>query len=331
VLAGWFPVCETRGEKHRPAKVTSAVRTTSLSKEEVPKLKGVDEQTLGQLIRSGDRSLSFEFMPPRDPGGATALWATIEELEPYDPTFVSVTYGAGGSTRDTTVQITGRIATETTLRAMGHLTCVGHTRTELVEILDAYQAAGVRNILALRGDPPLGPSAPWTPTTGGLSYARELVELAAEHGGFSIGVAAFPEGHPGASSLELCAQVLADKARAGAEFAITQLFFAADDYFRLVDRVAAQGVEIPILPGIMPITNLNQIARMAELSGATIPHSLVNRLSSAPPDEIRRIGVELATELCERLLADGAPGLHLFTLNRSRATREIFTALHITI
>ena len=289
------------------------------------------ERGIGELVAAGERSVSFEFMPPRDEAGAAQLWSAISDLEPYQPTFVSVTYGAGGTTRDTTVQITGRIARETSLRALGHLTCVGHTREELVEVLRAYQQAGVRNLLALRGDPKEGPTAPWTPTPGGLTYAVELVELAHEVGSFSVGVAAFPEGHPSAASLEADARVLADKARAGADFAVTQLFFRPDDYFRLVERVAALGVELPILPGIMPITNLGSLRRMAELSGATIPPAVLARFDGlTEPADVRRVGVEVATELCEALLAGGAPGLHFYTLNRSRATLEIFEALRIT-
>jgi methylenetetrahydrofolate reductase (NADH) len=289
------------------------------------------QRAIGELVAAGERSLSFEFMPPRDEAGVEQLWRAISDLEPYEPTFVSVTYGAGGSTRDTTVQITGRIARETSLRSLGHLTCVGHTREELVEILRSYQEAGVRNVLALRGDPKDGPSAPWTATPGGFTYARELVELAHRMGAFSVGVAAFPEGHPSAPSLDADARVLADKARAGADFAVTQLFFRPEDYFRLVERVAAQGVELPILPGIMPITNLGSLRRMAELSGATIPPELLERFDGLDdPADVRRVGVEVATELCDTLLAGGAPGLHFFTLNRSRATLEIFEALRIT-
>ena len=294
------------------------------------RMVGDPQRGIGDLVRGGGRSISFEFMPPRDEAGAEQLWRAIQELEPYHPTFVSVTYGAGGSTRDTTVDITGRIARETSLRAMGHLTCVGHTREELVDVLQAYAAAGVRNILALRGDPKEGPAAAWTSTEGGLTYARELVELVHEVGDFSVGVAAFPEGHPSAVSLDADAQVLADKAAAGAEFAVTQLFFRAEDYFGLVDRVRALGVDIPIMPGIMPITNLSSITRMAELSGAHIPEELLARFAGlTEPADVRREGVAIATELCRRLLDGGAPGLHFFTLNRSRATLEIFQALDI--
>jgi methylenetetrahydrofolate reductase (NADPH) len=297
----------------------------------MPIMTAGSEPGIGALVASGERSISFEFMPPKDAAGADLLWQAIRDLEPYAPTFVSVTYGAGGSTRDTTVQITGRIARETSLRAMGHLTCVGHTREELVEIIQSYADAGVRNILALRGDPKEGPSAPWTPTEGGLTHARELVELAHQVGSFCVGVAAFPEGHPSAESREQDARVLVEKARAGAEFAVTQLFFRPGDYFELVERVRAHGADIPILPGIMPITNLSSLRRMAELSGAHVPESLLARVEGlTDPADVRREGVAIATELCEELLAGGAPGLHFFTLNRSRATLEIFEALRIT-
>jgi methylenetetrahydrofolate reductase (NADPH) len=293
---------------------------------------GRQRTSIGQLVRQGERSISFEFMPPKDDAGVEQLWSAIRDLEPYQPTFVSVTYGAGGTTRDTTVAITGRIARETSLRAMGHLTCVGHTREELLDILRAYREAGVRDVLALRGDPKDGPRAEWTPTAGGLTYASELVALAREAGGFSIGVAAFPEAHPSAPSRDADARVLVAKAEAGAEFAVTQLFFRASDYAGLVDRVRALGCDIPILPGIMPITNLKQVARMAELSGAELPEEMQARFDGVDqPADVRRVGVEIATELCQEVLELGAPGLHFYTLNRSRATLEIFEALRITI
>jgi methylenetetrahydrofolate reductase (NADPH) len=291
-----------------------------------------DSRSIGQLIREGERSISFEFMPPKDEAGVEQLWSAIRDLEPYQPTFVSVTYGAGGTTRDTTVAITGRIARETSLRAMGHLTCVGHTREELLDILRSYRDAGVRDVLALRGDPKEGPRAEWTPTPGGLTYASELVALAHETGDFSIGVAAFPEGHPSAASKDADAQVLVAKAEAGAEFAVTQLFFRSSDYADLVARVRAMGCDIPILPGIMPITNLRQVTRMAELSGADLPEEMVERFDGLEdPADVRRVGVAVATELCEQVLELGAPGLHFYTLNRSKATLEIFEALRITV
>ena len=286
-------------------------------------------RNIAQLVRDGGRSFSFEFFPPKDDEGEEQLWKAISELEPYDPTFVSVTYGAGGSSRDKTVRITGRIACETSLTAMAHLTCVGHTRTELGEILDSYSAAGIRNVLALRGDPEDGPRAPWEPTPDGLTYASELVEMAAARRDFTIGVAAFPEVHPSSTSLDQDADVLAAKARAGAEFAVTQMFFRAGDYFELVDRVRDRGVDIPIIPGVMPILNLGAIQRMGELIGADVPEAIVKRIAAHDGDKaaIRAEGIAISVELCEELLAGGAPGLHFYTLNRSKATREIYEAL----
>jgi methylenetetrahydrofolate reductase (NADPH) len=290
-------------------------------------------RSLGDIIRAGDHSFSFEFFPPKDEAGEEQLWNAIRALEPYRPTFVSVTYGAGGSTRDKTVAITGRIARETSLVPIAHLTCVGHTREELEGILDSYVAEGVFHLMALRGDPQDGPRAEWTPTEGGLDYALDLVELARSRGDFRIGVAAFPEGHPGAESLDVDADRLVAKARAGAEFAVTQMFFRASDYFGLVERVRARGIDIPILPGIMPILNLNAIRRQGELIGTSVPDEIVARITAAGPDpvDVRAEGIKVAAELCEELLDGGAPGLHFYTLNRSKATLEIFEALRITV
>jgi methylenetetrahydrofolate reductase (NADPH) len=216
---------------------------------------------------------------------------------------------------------------------MAHLTCVGHTRDELTAILASYAAAGIRNVLALRGDPPDGPGSPWTATEGGFRYADELVALVKEIGGFSVGVAAFPEGHREAESLDHDVAILLGKQRAGAEFAITDMFFRAEDYFGLVNRGRAAGVDIPILPGIMPITNLNQIKRMAELSGREVPPEVVGRVAAhdGDPVAVRAAGIAVAAELCEELLAGDAPGLHFYTLNRSKATLEIFAALNVTV
>ncbi|MBU2696616.1 methylenetetrahydrofolate reductase [NAD(P)H] [Pimelobacter sp. 30-1] len=290
-------------------------------------------RSLGEIIREGGRSFSFEFFPPKDEAGEAQLWDAIRALEPYRPTFVSVTYGAGGSTRDKTVAITGRIARETSLVPMAHLTCVGHTRDELGTILDSYVAEGVSHVMALRGDPQEGPRADWTPTDGGLNYALDLVELARSRGDFRVGVAAFPEGHPSAGSLDADADVLAAKARAGAEFAVTQMFFRASDYFSLVERVRERGVDIPILPGIMPILNLSAIRRQGELIGTSVPDDIVARISAydGDPAAVRAEGIKVAAELCDELLAGGAPGLHFYTLNRSKATLEIFEALQITV
>ncbi|QWC85632.1 methylenetetrahydrofolate reductase [NAD(P)H] [Nocardioidaceae bacterium] len=279
--------------------------------------------------RPARRSFSFEFFPPKDEAGEEQLWTAIRELEPLQPTFVSVTYGAGGTTRDRTVGVTARIARETSLTPMAHLTCVGHSVEELRTILGQYADAGVRHVLALRGDPPEGPGAEWVAHPEGLQYATELVELAKEVGDFHVTVAAFPEKHPRSESLARDAEVLAAKARAGADLAITQFFFRARDYVELVDRVRDQGVDIPIIPGIMPVLSLRSVERMAELSGAEIPAEVRARLAphEDDPKALRAEGIAIATELCEELLAGDVPGLHFITLNRSTATREIWSGL----
>ncbi|QLQ10414.1 MAG: methylenetetrahydrofolate reductase [NAD(P)H] [Nocardioidaceae bacterium] len=281
---------------------------------------------------SGARTFSFEFFPPKDAEGRRLLWRTLRELEPLQPSFVSVTYGAGGSTRDLTVAITERIAIQTSMSPMAHLTCVGHTRDELRRVIGSLAAAGVRNVLALRGDPPGGPTAPWEPVEGGLSYASELVALTRSLGDFAVGVGVSPSGHRASLSLEHDAQVLKQKQDAGAEFAITDMFFDSDQYFALVERARAAGVTIPLVPGIMPITNIGQIERMAEFTGAPVPDQVVKRVVrfEGDPKAVRAEGILVATELCDQLLAGGAPGLHFFTLNRSKATREIYQGLQVT-
>ncbi|MEE3125677.1 MAG: methylenetetrahydrofolate reductase [NAD(P)H] [Actinomycetota bacterium] len=288
-------------------------------------------RSLKELIEAGEQSFSFEFFPPKDEAGEEQLWAAVRALEPYHPTFVSVTYGAGGSSRGTTVRVTRRIAQETSLLPMAHLTCVGHTRAELEEILDEYAAAGVHHVMALRGDPEGGPRAEWTPTEGGLTYASELVEMVAAREDFRVGVAAFPEKHPTSPSLDHDADVLVAKARAGAEFAVTQMFFRAEDYVGLVERVRARGVDLPILPGIMPILNLAAIRRQGELIGTEVPAEVVERIAchDGDPVSMRAEGIALAAELCRDLLDAGAPGLHFYTLNRSKATLEIFEKLDV--
>lgn len=288
-------------------------------------------RSLKELIEAGEQSFSFEFFPPKDEAGEEQLWAAVRALEPYDPTFVSVTYGAGGSSRGTTVRVTRRIAQETSMLPMAHLTCVGHTRAELEEILDEYAAAGVHHVMALRGDPEGGPRAEWTPTEGGLTYASELVEMVAAREDFRVGVAAFPEKHPSSPSLDHDADVLVAKARAGAEFAVTQMFFRAEDYVGLVERVRERGVDLPILPGIMPILNLAAIRRQGELIGTEVPAEVVERIAAhdGDPVSMRAEGIALAAELCRDLLDAGAPGLHFYTLNRSKATLEIFEKLDV--
>jgi methylenetetrahydrofolate reductase (NADPH) len=281
-----------------------------------------------RLLEPGP-TFSFEFFPPKTDAGEQALWQAIRELEPLRPGFVSVTYGAGGSTRDRTVRVTRRIAEETTLTPMAHLTCVDSSRDEVVATLREYADAGIHSILALRGDPPGGPGQPFVPHPEGLAYASDLVALVRSVGSFEVGVAAFPEGHPEATDRDQDADVLVAKADAGAEFAITQFFFHAEDYLRLVDRVRRLGCDLPIVPGIMPVTNVSQIRRFAELSGAAFPADLADRLQAVAddPEAVRAIGVEVATALAVRLLSEGAPGLHFYTLNRSTATREIHAAL----
>lgn len=274
-------------------------------------------------------AVSFEFFPPKDDEGEAQLWRAIAELSDLDPTFVSVTYGAGGTSQERTVRITERVARESALLPVGHLTLVGQSRGEIETVLKQYAAAGVRHVLALRGDPKGGPRAPWEPHPDGMNHAIELVRLAHEVGGLSVGVAAFPEGHPDAADLDRDADVLVQKAEAGASFAITQLFFRASDYFALVDRVRARGCDLPIVPGIMPILNFGQVARMAELSGAAMPQEVLDQIEPIADDRaaVRATGIALATQLCRDLLAGGAPGLHFMTLNRSPATREIFEHL----
>jgi methylenetetrahydrofolate reductase (NADPH) len=290
---------------------------------------GSSQASVAELLASGRTSWSFEFFAPKTPDGERAFWDALRRLENLSPTFVSMTYGAGGSNRDGTIRLTERLATETTLTVVGHLTAVAHSVGDLRGVIGQYAGAGIRNVLALRGDPPGNPTAEWVKHPEGLEFAHELVDLVRSLGDFSVGVAAFPEKHPRARDLDHDAEVLASKFAAGAGYAITQMFFGgADDYFRLVDRLAKLGWDRPIIPGVMPITNVAQVERSAQLTGAAFPTDLSERLHAAADlAAVREIGVEVATDLCERLIAGGAPGIHFITLNRSSSSGEVYANL----
>ncbi len=278
---------------------------------------------IADLLATG-RTFSFEFGPPRTAEAERTLEKTLVELEPLAPSFVSVTYGAGGSTRDKTREIVGRIHRDTSMMPMPHLTCVAHRRAEVVEIVQGYRDDGLENILALGGDAPAdGEEHP-----SDFRYALDLIETVRDTGDFSIGVAAHPELHPRSPDRASDRRRLADKL-ALADFGITQFFFDASCYFKMLDELAALGVDRPVLPGVIPVTNVNQVERFAQLAGAAFPPALAARLQAVAdrPDEVRRIGVEVATDLTRELLDGGAPGVHFYTLNFARATKEIYVNL----
>jgi methylenetetrahydrofolate reductase (NADPH) len=286
-------------------------------------------RTVRDRLAEAGPTFSFEFFPPKTLDEDRLLWQTIRELEPLHPSFVSVTYGAGGSTRARTIEITEQIASDTTLLPVAHLTAVGHSVAELRGIAGHLAAAGVPNVLALRGDPPGDPEGDWVKHPDGVGYASDLVSLMRAHGDFCVGVAAFPHGHPRSTSLDEDTEHLLAKFRAGAEYAITQMFFVAEDYLRLRDRVAATGCDVPIIAGLMPVTNMGIIRRSEQFSGAPFPAKLGARFDAVAHDakSVRAMGIYETSKLAERLLDEGVPGIHFYTLNRSKATREVWANL----
>ncbi|MEC3974038.1 methylenetetrahydrofolate reductase [Amycolatopsis sp. H20-H5] len=282
-----------------------------------------------ERLQGDGPAFSIEFFPPRDAAEEAVLWRSIRELEPFDPAYMSITYGAGGSSRDGTIRSIARVATETTLVPMAHLTAVNHSVAELRNVIGWYAAVGVRNILALRGDPPGDPYGDWVAHPEGLNYAEELVELVRSLGDFCVGVSAFPYGHPRSANLEADTEYLVRKLRAGADFAIAQLFFEPEDFLRLRDRVAATGCDALVIPGIMPLTTPRTLHTTIKLSGAPASPRLLERLEplSGDPAAFRAEGIDVVTEMCERLIAEGVPDLHFYTFNRSKATREVINRL----
>ncbi|MFN2377693.1 MAG: methylenetetrahydrofolate reductase [NAD(P)H] [Candidatus Binatia bacterium] len=284
---------------------------------------------ISSLLSRGEPVFCFEFFPPKTEAGDRALLATLAELRPLGPDFVSVTYGAGGSTRDRTVELVAYILGELGIEAMAHLTCVGASRAELSAVLDRLEAAGISNVIALRGDPPVGEDD-FAPHPEGLSYATELVSLIRQQNRpLCVSAACYPEKHVDAVSMEEDLEHLREKVAAGVDFLITQLFFDNRVYFDFVGRARAAGITVPIVAGIMPITNLSQIERFTQRCGATIPSDLHRILEPhrEHPDKVESLSIGYAIDQCRELLAGGAPGVHFYTLNRSRATRDILTAL----
>jgi methylenetetrahydrofolate reductase (NADPH) len=285
---------------------------------------------IDELLGRAEPTFSFEFFPPKTPEGEENLYRALTELRPLDPAYVSVTYGAGGSTRTKTLEIVKRIKDEFGLEAMAHFTCVGATAEELRSTLDEMAEAGIDNVLALRGDPPAGQDE-WVKTEGGLEFSHQLVRLIREDYPFAVGAACFPETHIHATSPEDDLRFLKDKVESGVDFLITQMFFDNALYYDFVARARAIGITVPIIPGIWPITNYAQIARVTQMCGATMPEHVLEELEARRDDAeaVAEFGVSYATMQSADLLANGAPGLHFYTLNRSPATRAILSALKL--
>jgi methylenetetrahydrofolate reductase (NADPH) len=283
---------------------------------------------IDQALEETRPCFSFEFFPPKTEQGESNLTAALQDLVRLEPAFVSVTYGAGGTTRNRTVEITKTIKRDHGIEAMAHLSCVGEPRERLLELLEEIQESGIQNVLALRGDPPRGETE-WRPHPGGLSYSVELIRLIRENFDFCVGAAGFPEVHLDAPDRASDLGYAKQKVEAGAEFLITQLFFDNEVYFDYVEEARGAGIDVPIIPGIMPITNYGQIHRFTELCGATIPDDLERQLNGRAddPEAVAELGVAYATLQCSDLLARGAPGIHFYTLNRSPATRAILAAV----
>lgn len=274
--------------------------------------------------------ISFEFFPPKDENGQATLDKTVSELRTYSPAFVSVTYGAGGTTRDRSLKTAAGVKQATGIPTIGHLTCVGATRDELVTEIRAFESAGLDGVLALRGDPVGGPAAPWTTTEHGLTHADELVQLVGSVSSLPVGVAAFPDIHPASQgNLQQDIDVLLRKEELGATFAITQFVFASDRYEQLIDALAKQGSKLAVYPGIMPVTSYLQIVRMLELSGGHMPTATRMRFAryQNDPESVRELGIEVAVQICEDVFALGAPGLHFYTLNQSEPTKSVLERL----
>ena len=280
------------------------------------------------VLKQDKPAFSFEFFPPTDNDGFDKLFETIDNLKPLNPAFVSVTYGAGGSTRSKTIDLVGRIKKEIGLESMAHLTCVGHNSDEILNVLESIKKQNVDNVLALRGDPPVG-EINFKKPNNGFGYAVELVQFICERFSFCVGVAGYPEGHPESSNREEDLFHLKKKILAGASFIVTQLFFDNKYYFEFVASLRKIGVDVPVIPGIMPIVNLKQIKRFIKMCGATIPHDLMVRLEEAQddPKSVCQIGIDHAANQCRKLLMQGAPGIHFYTLNRSRATLSVLERL----